>query len=382
MFPQVTVAGARDRDIEGYLSSAGIRVTSVALSDLSALAHPSARPQPVLMVDLRDSTSLPPAVGALRRTHPATAIVLLVSALEPTLMLESMRAGVTEIVPEPLTWVALEAAIGRVWQLDSSPPKGQVLAVIGSKGGVGTTTLAVSVAAVLAREAPGETLLVDLHLSHGDAAMLLGVEPRYSIVDGLDNTHRLDEAYFRGLVAQVKKGPDLLASSDRHVVGSPEAERVRALVNFTARTYRFVVLDVPRLDRTMLDGLEAAHRLVLVLNHEITAIRNATRLAETLASRYGRDRLLLALARFDKASDITVEDIEKVVGMPVTYRIPNDYRAAVQALNQGQPLAYTEGHKVGPSLKAMARELGGVATAVAEPAAPGGLLGRLAFRRT
>jgi Flp pilus assembly CpaE family ATPase len=66
----------------------------------------------------------------------------------------------------------------------------------------------------------------------------------------------------------------------------------------------------------------------------------------------------------------------------VTYRIPNDYRAAVQALNQGQPLAYTEGHKVGPSLKAMARELGGVATAVAEPAAPGGLLGRLAFRRT
>jgi pilus assembly protein CpaE len=382
MFPQVTVAGARDRDIEGYLSSAGIRVTSVALSDLSALAHPSARPQPVLMVDLRDSTSLPPAVGALRRTHPATAIVLLVSALEPTLMLESMRAGVTEIVPEPLTWVALEAAIGRVWQLDSSPPQGQVLAVIGSKGGVGTTTLAVSVAAVLAREAPGETLLVDLHLSHGDAAMLLGVEPRYSIVDGLDNTHRLDEAYFRGLVAQVKKGPDLLASSDRHVVGSPEAERVRALVNFTARTYRFVVLDVPRLDRTMLDGLEAAHRLVLVLNHEITAIRNATRLAETLASRYGRDRLLLALARFDKASDITVEDIEKVVGMPVTYRIPNDYRAAVQALNQGQPLAYTEGHKVGPSLKAMARELGGVATAVAEPAAPGGLLGRLAFRRT
>jgi pilus assembly protein CpaE len=382
MFPQVTVAGARDRDIEGYLSSAGIRVTSVALSDLSALAHPSARPQPVLMVDLRDSTSLPPAVGALRRTHPATAIVLLVSALEPTLMLESMRAGVTEIVPEPLTWVALEAAIGRVWQLDSSPPQGQVLAVIGSKGGVGTTTLAVSVAAVLAREAPGETLLVDLHLSHGDAAMLLGVEPRYSIVDGLDNTHRLDEAYFRGLVAQVKKGPDLLASSDRHVVGSPEAERVRALVNFTARTYRFVVLDVPRLDQTMLDGLEAAHRLVLVLNHEITAIRNATRLAETLASRYGRDRLLLALARFDKASDITVEDIEKVVGMPVTYRIPNDYRAAVQALNQGQPLAYTEGHKVGPSLKAMARELGGVATAVAEPAAPGGLLGRLAFRRT
>jgi pilus assembly protein CpaE len=357
-------------------------VTSLALSDLPALAHPSSRAQAVVVIDLRDTTTLPPAVAALRRIHASTAVVLLVSTLEPTLMLEAMRAGVNEIVPEPLSQTALEAAIGRVWHPQAPALKGHVIAVIGAKGGVGATTVAVNLAAVLAREAPGDTLLADLHLAQGDAAMLFAAEPKFSVVDALENTHRLDEAYFRGLVVSVKKGPDLLASSDRHVVGSPAADRVRALVDFAARTYRFVVLDVPRNDLTMLDGLEAAHKLVIVVNHELTTVRNATRLAETLGQRYGKERLALALARFDKSSDITVEDIEKVVGLRVSYKIPNDYRAAVRALNQGQPLAYTEGHKVGASLKAMAHDLGAVTQAAPEPSQTGGLLGRLALRRT
>lgn len=381
-FPQVTVVGARDRDVEGYLSSAGMRVTSLAATDLAGLAHPSSRAQAVVVVDVRSTGTLPPSIAALRRAHPTTAVVLLVSTLDPTLLLEAMRAGVSEIVPEPLSRQALESAISRVWQPQTASVKGHVLAVVGAKGGVGATTVAVNLAAVLAREAPGDTLLVDLHLSHGDAAMLLAADPKHSVVDALENTHRLDEAYFRGLVVSIKKGPDLLASSDRHVVGAPAADRVRALVDFAARTYRFVVLDVPRTDLTMLDGLESAHKLVIVVNHELTTIRNATRLAETLGHRYGKERLALALARFDKQSEITVDDIAKVVGLPVSYRIPNDYRAAVRALNQGHPLAYTDGHKVGPSLKAMAQDLGSLTTAAEEPAQPGGLLGRLALRRT
>lgn len=382
-FPHVTVVGARDRDVESSLSSAGIRVTTLSGSDLTALAHPSGRPQPVVMVDLRDSRTLPASIAPLTRNHPSCAVVLLVSALEPALMLDAMRAGVTEIVPEPFTREALEAAIGRVWAATDHPPaSGQVLAVVGAKGGVGATTIAVSLAAVLAKEGSGETLLIDLHLAHGDAAALLALQPRHSVVDALENTQRLDESLFRGMVIQAKKGFDLLASSDRNVVGSPAADRVRALVEFAARTYRYVVLDVPRNDLTMLDGLEGAHRLVVVANQEITTIRGATRLVETLGHRYGKDRLTLVLNRFDKSSEITVQDIEKVVGLPVGHRVPNDYRAAVLALNQGQPLAYTDGHKVAGTLKAMARDLGGVATTPSEPAPSGGLLGRLALRRT
>ena len=90
------------------------------------------------------------------------------------------------------------------------------------------------------------TLLVDLHLAYGDAALLLSAEPRFSILDALENTHRLDEAFFRGLVVRTKAGPDLLASSERGMAAPVDAHRIRTLIEFAARQYRYTVLDVPR----------------------------------------------------------------------------------------------------------------------------------------
>lgn len=383
-FPQVTVVGARGREVEALLTAAGIRVTSLPATDLAALSQPMTRAPQVVLVDLRGQTALPAAVGVMRRHHPDTSVVLIVQALEPALMLEAMRAGVTEVVPEPLTQPALEAAVQRVWQAsaDGDEPGGQVFAVLGAKGGVGATSVAVNLASVLSKEAKGEVLLVDFHLAHGDAAVLLGAETKYSVVDALESTHRLDEAYFRGLVVAVPKGPDVLGSSDRHVVGTPGADRVRQLIDFASRHYRYVVLDLPRNDLTILDGLDGVHRIVLIVNQELAAVRNGARLAESLSQRYTRERLALALARFDKGAEIEADDIEKVVGLPVTYTIPNDYRACVRAANHGVPLvAGDPGNKVAAALKALAVDLAGL-TKPKPDAAGGGLLSKLSLRRS
>jgi pilus assembly protein CpaE len=383
-FPQVTVIGARGREVESHLIASGIRVTSLPATELTALSQPTARAPQVVMVDLRDSGTLPAAVGVLRRHHQATAVVLLVDVLEPALMLEAMRAGVTEIVPAPLTQASLEAAIGRVWQAGAAndEPAGQVFAVIGAKGGVGTTTVAVNLASVLAREAPGDVLVIDFHVAQGDAAVLLGVEPRYSVVDALENTHRLDEAYFRGLVVTAPKGPDVLASSDRHVVGTPGADRVRALVDFASRHYRHVVLDLPRTDLTILDGLDAVQRILLIVNQELSAVRSAARLVESLGQRYTKERLALVLIRFDKGAEIDTADIEKAVGVAVRYVIPNDYKASVRAANQGVPLAIGDAtNKVATAVKDLAADVAGLRKPEPAPTT-GGLLGRLALRRT
>ena len=382
-FPHVTLVGARSRDAEVQLQAAGMRVTSVAASELAALAHPSATPPQVVMLDLRDTSALPPHVAALRRQHPETGVVLLVSTLEPSFMLEAMRAGVTELVPEPLTQVALEGAVGRVWQdREVKKETGCVIAVVGAKGGIGATTIAVNIATVLGKESRAQVLLIDLHVAQGDASLLMGLEPRFSVVDALENTQRLDEAYFRGLVVSANKGPSLLASSGRHVIGSPGPDRVRALIEFAASTYPFVVLDVPRTDLNVLDSLDASTRIVVVVNQELSAIRNASRLVETMAQRYGKDRLTIALARFDKGAEIETKDVEKVVGLPVTYVVPNDYRAAVRAANQGSPLVKDGQHKVSAALKAMTVDLAGLRQPEPEQPASGGLLNRLSLRRS
>ena len=227
------------------LTAVGVRSTAVAATDLAALAQPAARPASVLVIDLRGEAQFPAALPELKRAHPRTAIVLVTGALDTAMMLEAIRCGVTECVVEPVAQAELVAAVRRVSEQLEAPSAGQVFGIVGAKGGVGTTTVAVNLAVELAQIAPGQTLLIDLQLSHGDAAVMLGVEPRFSVVDALENAHRLDEAVFRGLVTPTSAGVDLLASSDKWTSIST-LDGVRQLIALTARLYRYVVLDLPR----------------------------------------------------------------------------------------------------------------------------------------
>ena len=102
--------------------------------------------------------------------------------------------------------------------------------------------------------------------------MFLGVEPRFSVVDALENIHRLDEAYFKGLVSHTKVGVDLLGSSTSLIRGSFDSARVRSLLEFAATTYRYVVLDCPRSDATMLEAVDAASQVV-VANEKMASDR-------------------------------------------------------------------------------------------------------------
>ena len=287
-----------------------MRVSPLKIEELAALAQPGA-PQPSLvMVDMRDRAALPPTVAMLRRQHPTTGVVIVAAALEPALMLDAMRAGVTEFVTVPLTSPELQAAIRRVTTPAVPASTGEVFAFVGAKGGVGTTTVAVNVATALAQQAGGATLLLDLHLAYGDAAVFLGTEPRFSVIDALENVHRLDKAFLNGLVAHANGGLALLASSDRASSTPVETASVRALIDAAAQHYRYVVLDVPRSD-VMLAALEAASRLVIVANQELATVRAATRLAATLRQRYGKERLSVVVSRFDQISEIGQERCRK-----------------------------------------------------------------------
>src|SRR5207247_10567574 len=127
------------------------------------------------------------------------------SGLTPDVRLGAMRAGVNECVSEPLTVDGVGGAVSRIIAQRAMPVGGQIFAFVGAKGGVGTTTLAVNVASALAGQRQS-TLFIDLHPAYGDAAVQLGAEPRFSLTDALDNTHRLDLAFFNGLTAQTKSG--------------------------------------------------------------------------------------------------------------------------------------------------------------------------------
>jgi pilus assembly protein CpaE len=373
----IVLAGSSDPELEAALRSCGMSAAPMAGAELSTLAQPSAKQPDVLVLDLRGQSHLPAALPVLKRQHPATAVLIVADRLDPTLLLEGMRAGVNEIVAAPLAASDIEAAVSRLLaQRPVSVTHGMAFGFLGAKGGVGTTTVAVNVATALATAVPGSTLLIDLHVANGDAAVFLGAEPRFSIVDALENTHRLDEAFFRGLIAKTKAGVDLLASSDRVMVTPLDVRRIRTLIEFAERHYRYIVLDVPRSDAAVLDALEGASRIVVVANQELATVRSASRMAAALRQRYGKDKLSIVVSRADRLAEIGHEDVERAVGTSVKHSFPSDYRRALEALNKGRPVTLENHNALSSSLTLFARSLAGIEKPkVARPASRFSLFG-------
>ena len=357
----IELVGSTDRQLEDILRAFGMFAAPLSGAELAAIAQPGRRQPDVLVLDLRGHAHLPAALPILKKHHPSTGVLIVADRLEPGLLLEAMRVGVTEVVAAPLVANDVEAAINRLAvQRSVTPDSGMALAFVGAKGGVGTTTVAINVAATLARLVPGSTLLMDLHVSNGDAAVFLGAEPRFSIVDALENTHRLDEAFFRNLIVKTKAGVDLLASSERMTTSPLDVRRIRTLLEMAERHYRYVVLDVPRSDAVALDALQGVKQVVIVANQELATVRSASRMAATLRQRHGKDKLTVVLSRPDRLAEIGHEDVERAVGVKVKHTFPSDYRRALEALNKGRPLALENLSELSGSLERLARSLAGL----------------------
>jgi pilus assembly protein CpaE len=376
----VGIVGGNDRQVEDLVRGGGMRPVILQADQLTSSTRPLTTVPDVIVVDVRSDPRLISVIGGIKRRYPTMGVAIVVPSLDPELMLEAMRAGVSECIPEPLTQGALEAAVSRVMVQRIAPLEGRVFAVIGAKGGVGATTVAVNIAEGMAQTL-GDALLIDLHVSTGDAAVFLGVEPRFTVVEALENTHRLDEAFFRGLVVRTRSGLDILGSSPRIAAGALDAQQIRMLIDFAARYYRAVVLDVPRGDPAVVDALESASVLLVVVNHELPTLRSAYRLVANLRHRYGSDRIGLLVNRSDKTSDIALEDIEKAVHTKVRHVLPSDYKAALAAVNKGEPLARAGQGRLAAALQGLSRTLLGQEKKDKTDADAGGLFGWLTPRK-
>jgi len=374
---QVAVLSTDDRLVEA-LRSAGLKAARVGSDELAASTRGPDAPQ-VVVLDVRGRDHLPPAFAAFRREHPDAGAVLVVSSLDPKIMLEGMRAGVSECVAEPVTAKALDEAVRRVITNAVPEPAGQVFAFVGAKGGVGASTLAVNTAAGLHRLSRSPVLLVDLHIGHGDDAVFLGVEPRFSVLDAFENVQRIDESFFAGLVEKTDAGVHLLAAPNRPRPGGIETRRARALIDAASQHYRLAVLDVPRSDMLMLDSLDAATTIVVVTTQEIASLRNAARVAEMLRQRYGAAKVKVVINRFHRDATIAHEDVERVIGGEVKHTLPSDYRVALEALNNGRPVVLDKESRLAAAFLAFARDLAGIVKERSERSSS--VLARLAWRR-
>lgn len=380
MATSVTIIGSRDLRLEELVRGCGLPIATSWVADLATLLQSQTVQSDVLLVDVRRQSRVPAELPLLKKQHPAMNVMLLAATLDPALMLEGMRAGVSECLAEPFVQADFNAAMTRLIGQRTSAPAGPVFAFVGAKGGVGTTTMAVNVATNLAKLSPARALMVDLHLVYGDAAVFLGAETRFSILDALENLHRFDQAFFRSLLAKTAAGPDLLASSDRPVTNIVDSRRLSTVLEFASSQFPYTVVDVPRSDVAVLDSLDTVTTIVVVANQELATVRNAGRMASALRARYKKAKVMTVINRTDRRSEIGQQDIERAVGSTIAHQFPSDYRRALHAMNQGRPLVLDNHNDLSASFTALAQELAGV-EATRKPERSSGLLGLLAGRK-
>ena len=162
--------------------------------------------------------------------------------------------------------------------------------------------------------------------------------------------------------------------------GPFQPENVRRLINFVASAYTHTIIDLPKSDGAVLDSLEQLSSIFVVANQELATVRSASRVASTLRQRYGREKVTVLLSRSDRQADIGFDDVEKAVGSRVEHTFPSDYRAALQAVNRGRPIALENHNDLSASFRKFAHKLAGVKNERSAPKS-GGLLGRLTQRR-
>ncbi len=302
-------------------------------------------------------------------------LVALSASSDQHLMLQAMRAGCTEFLTRPFDEAMFDAACARFEEQFSTRSaklgaSGSVVAFFGAKGGVGTTTLAVHLAAYLVQNNKKKTLLIDKHRQFGHACIYLGIDGSgFHFQELVRNVNRLDSELLTGFVTKTAGGLDVLSSPDiGHDARTMNADDVAGTLDFLRSEYDYIVVDCdPTLDDTNLAVIAAASQVYVVATPEISAIRDLSRYCDDLVRLDDtQNKIKVALNRYSSQFAVGLEHIEKAIRLPVTFTIPNSYVELVRSANLGVPVSCDQKSVFSEEVRRWANGLVGVQEPVAQ----------------
>ncbi|MGH9411857.1 MAG: AAA family ATPase [Vicinamibacterales bacterium] len=366
-----------DEDFKRHMSRL-LRAGGVPVGIIEGRSADGAGPD-VVIVDIRgDASSGMAAIERLRAASAGPAIFAVAAAAEPDLILQAMRAGANEFfawigtdatqaaraIEEPFHGAIRRAAARREAATAGAKPPCVTHAFLGAKGGAGTTTVAVNLAIELARLTKRPTIIVDLKPCLGEVALFLGVRPRFTVLDAIENLHRLDKDFLHELVAKHKSGLDILAASEQFDrPNAQDAGAIEELLRVLTKTYDYVVIDTGNvINACVASALYAADTIFLVANPDVPSIRNAQRLVDRARQLgAGSERIKILLNRSSDQHLIAPKQIETALGYSIHHTFSSDYRTVSTALNSGVPLALTNHSEIAAQFDSFTRHLVGLA---------------------
>ena len=324
-----------------------LRAGAVPVSVLDEGAPTNGVQPDLMVVDIRgDAPSALASIERLRAGAPSASIFAVAMNADPDLILQAMRAGANEFFVWPPAdetfYGAVRRTAARRETAQGAKPAATTLVFFGAKGGSGTTTLAVNCGVEVARMSRRSTVIVDLKPGLGEVALFLGIKPRYTVLDAVDNLHRIDREFLRELVVKHKSGLEILAGSEAFDrPGAQDAGGIEELFRLLARQYEYIIVDAGnQVNACAVSAIYTADRMFLVANPDVPSVRNAQKLLERVRELGASgDRVRLLLNRAAEPFPIAPKQIETALGHPVHHTFPSDYKTVSAALNSGIPLA-------------------------------------------
>src|SRR5918994_7372104 len=325
----------------------------------------------LIILDLEESQELGIQLAQyLVDLNPAQHFIAVGPVLSSEQLMQAMRAGVSDYLPKPVAIEDLRAAALRLANKlrksdgDKQRQPGKIFAFFSAKGGSGATTLATNLGILIHRATKMRTLLVDLDLELGESALVLGIKPRFSFVDFVENFRRMDAGLLSSYIDHHPSGIDLLSAPvEPGKADLVTAEQIRRILAFLRQHYDYVVVDIPRsFAPTTLAVFEQADLLFLVSVADLSSLRNIQRgipLFKRVLTK-GEEQLRLILNRYDPRDTISVEDVERSLGLKVFWKISNDYDAVTSSVTAGKPIVLNGGSPYTRDLAGLAAQLTGV----------------------
>ncbi len=306
-------------------------------------------------------------IELIRATTSDIAIFAIGDMRNPMAIVGSMRAGAGEFIDRNTGTEGLLEAFSRFSAARSksrSTGKARVFTVINAKGGSGATTLAVNTAVALQQH--GQTILVDFS-PIGHAALHLNARPTFSVMDALQNLHRMDASLLEGLMTSTKDGLHLLAGPQQPYTTAPAAAELARLFDLLVSHYRYVVVDCSgRMDQTTRLLSDLSNVVLMVAQTDVVSLWSASRIRSFLEEGNGRKHLRLVMNRYKKIPGFSEEDVERATNVKILWKIPNNYQLIAPAIDKGTPIAAThDSQEVSRAFRSLA-ELLAQAPAAAE----------------
>lgn len=237
-----------------------------------------------------------------------------------------------------------------------------IVSYLGTKGGTGTTTMAVSGAADIRRITNRSTVIVDLKSGPGDVALFLGLRPRHTVLTALDKLAWIDPMMLSKYVVEHDCGLHVLAAGDDfNRPGPREADAVEQTVRALNAIYDYVILDVgTSLTMPAAGALQLSDSIMMVANPDVPCLRNLQRLIDAVKTAgVPRERLQIILNRASEFGVLSTAQIERVLGFTISFSVNSDYRTVASAVNSGVPVSTLRASEINAQLEAIARSIGG-----------------------